>query len=139
MEVAINKPKNAEDFEEMCKHIYSVVFDDPTPKHYGRKGQKQYGKDILIQENNIHTGTNRIAIQCKHVQHLTFDNASGDSIMKEVRKAEDQMPPLNISRLIIATTLPADAALQAQVIALSDQRLLEGKFTVDIEFWNEIG
>lgn len=138
MEVAINKPKNAEDFEEMCKHIYSVVFDDPTPKHYGRKGQEQYGKDILIQKNNIQDAEHRIAIQCKKVDKISFANKSGDSVIAEINKAESQVPPLDINHLIIATTFHTDQKLQDAVMQLSDERKALGKFTVSIDFWSDI-
>lgn len=45
---------------------------------------------------------------------------------------------LNISHLIIATSLPSDVKLIQQVNKYSDQRKKQGLFTVSIEFWDEI-
>lgn len=129
-------PDNAQDFENLCSDIYSEIFNCNTPNMYGRKGQKQYGLDILIYENNLNNESNRIGIQCKHVNKLTFDGRSGDSVMKEVRKAEKGKQ--KISRLIIATSLPSDTKLIDQVNAESENREKVGKFSISIEFIQDI-
>lgn len=129
-------PEHAQDFENLCSDVYSEIFNCNTPNIYGRKGQKQYGLDILIYENNLNNESNRIGIQCKHVNKLTFDGRSGDSIMKEVRKAEKGKQ--KISRLIIATSLPSDTKLIDQVNAESESREKAGKFSISIEFIQDI-
>lgn len=136
----ILKPHLADDFDKMCKHIYGIVYNCLTPKTYGRSGQAQHGVDILVQKNNVENIENRIGIQCKHVSKLTFDKKSGDSICKEVEKADEgiQNGLLNISHLVIATSLPSDVQLIQQVNKYSDQRKEKGLFTVSIEFWDEI-
>ncbi|HIW07613.1 MAG TPA: GreA/GreB family elongation factor [Candidatus Ignatzschineria merdigallinarum] len=136
----ILKPENHADFEALCKHVYGTVFNCMMPKSYGRSGQKQYGIDLLIQKNDLNTPDNRIGIQCKHVEKLSFDNKSGDSICNEVKKADEgvEQGKINISHLIIVTSLASNADLIQKTEALSDERLEKGLFTVAIEFWNEI-
>lgn len=136
----ILKPENHADFEALCKHVYGTVFNCMTPKSYGRSGQKQYGIDLLIQKNDLNTPDNRIGIQCKHVEKLSFDNKTGDSVCNEVKKADEgvEQGKINISHLIIVTSLSSDVNLIQKTEALSDERLEKGLFTVAIEFWDEI-
>jgi len=109
-------PSTEQDFEILCWHIYGEIFNCKTPAMYGRRGQKQYGLDVLIYENNSNTSSNRIGIQCKHVQKLSFDGKSGDSIIKEVNKADTGKQVL--AKLIIATSLPSDQQLLDDVNTL---------------------
>lgn len=132
----IPPPSTEQEFETLCAHVYGEIFNCKTPAMYGRRGQKQYGLDILIYTNNSNTSINRIGIQCKHVQKLSFDDKSGDSIVKEVNKADTGKQVL--TKLIIVTSLPSDQKLLDNVNTLSDQRIKEGKFSVEIQFWSDI-
>ena len=51
-------PSTEQEFEVLCAHIYGVIFNCKTPTMYGRKGQKQYGLDVLVYENNQNTSSN---------------------------------------------------------------------------------
>ena len=84
----IAKPNTEQDFESLCAHVLGKKFNCTLPSMYGRKGQSQHGLDILVYENDNIAPSNRIGIQCKHVQNLTFNGASGDSVVKEVTKAD---------------------------------------------------
>jgi hypothetical protein len=134
--IQIPKPRTEQDFEIMCAHIYGKIYNSSLPTVYGRKGQKQHGLDILFQKNDQYDVDNRIAMQCKHVQKLTFDEKSGDTILKEVEKADKGSQQINL--LIIATSLPSDKNLLDDVKALSDQRVKQGKFAVEMQFWDDI-
>lgn len=129
-------PSTEQEFETLCTHVYAEIFNCKTPAMYGRRGQKQYGLDILIYENNSNTLINRIGIQCKHVQKLSFDDKSGDSIVKEVDKADTGTQVL--AKLIIVTSLPSNQQLLDKVNTLSDDRIKKDKFPVEIQFWNDI-
>lgn len=129
-------PDHEQDFEILCFDVYSKVFNSDISTMYGRKGQKQNGLDILVYKDNSNNESNRIGVQCKHVKKLTFDGKSGDSVMKEVRKVERGKQ--KVSHLIIATSLPADTELTDQVNAESDNRIKSGKFSIFIDFVQNI-
>lgn len=132
----IAKPNTEQDFESLCAHVLGKKYNCTLPTMYGRRGQSQHGLDILVYENDNIAPSNRIGIQCKHVQNLTFNRASGDSVVKEVNKAD--LGKQNIRSLIIVTSSDSDKKLMDEVSTLSDQRIKEGKFSVQIIFWSEI-
>lgn len=132
----ILQPSTEQEFEAFCAHVYGEIYKCNTPAMYGRRGQKQYGLDVLIYEDNLNKSINRIGIQCKHVNILPFDGNAKVTVVKEVEKADSGKQ--QISRLIIATTLPSDQKLTDAVNALSDERVNNGKFPVEIQFWNDV-
>ncbi|MFW1744599.1 GreA/GreB family elongation factor [Acinetobacter guillouiae] len=129
-------PTTEQDFEAMCAHIFGKKFQCDLPTMYGRRGQKQFGLDIIIHQNNHFDKQNRIGIQCKHVQQLSFDNVSGDSVLKEVKKADEGSQKIKL--LIIATTIKSDRVLQDKVAVFSEEREKQGLFPVTIRFWNDL-
>lgn len=134
--VLIPEPKNEQDFEELCGHVFGVAFKDQLPKNNGRRGQKQYGVDLFIQREFIQDKSSRVGIQCKAVKKLSLNDKTGDSVYAEVAKADSGNA--QISHLIIATTLPNDAKLTHEVQLYSDSRAKSGLFTVAIDFWEDI-
>lgn len=122
-------PKNEADFEHMCAQIYGVVFNDPTPKTNGRKGQAQGGVDVFVNAKGI----GRIGVQCKKYFRTMLKRKHVDD---EVEKADMNKTP--IKRLLIATTSPSDASLLHEVQLISDGREAKGLFTVEVEFWEDI-
>ncbi|MGO3219791.1 hypothetical protein ACTXLJ_01770 [Psychrobacter celer] len=129
-------PSTEQEFEAFCAHIYGEVYNCNTPAMYGRRGQKQYGLDVLVYKDNLNKASNRTGIQCKHVKALPFDGSAKVTVVKEIAKADSGQQ--QISQLIIATTLPSDQKLTDDVNALSNERVNEGKFSVEIQFWNDI-
>lgn len=129
-------PSTEQEFEAFCAHVYGEIYNCTTPAMYGRRGQKQYGLDVLVYKDNLNKASNRTGIQCKHVKTLTFDGSAKVTVVKEVEKADSGKQ--QISRLIIATTLPSDQKLTDAVNALSDERFNNGKFPVEIQFWNDV-
>ena len=125
----LQKPLNEGDFENMCAQIYGVVFGDKLPKKNGRRGQAQRGVDVYVRR----PGGGTIGVQCKK---YTRTKLTWDHVLAEVKEAEDGKQP--IATLLIATTSDSDAALQQKVMALSDERVADGKFEVSVEFWEEI-
>ncbi len=132
----IAKPNTEQDFESLCAHVLGKKYNCTLPTMYGRRGQSQHGLDILVYENDNIDPSNRIGIQCKHVKDLTFNGASGDSVVKEVNKAD--LGKQNIRSLIIVTSSDSDKKLTDEISNLSDQRIKEGKFSVQIIFWSDI-
>lgn len=129
-------PSNEQDFEELCADVYGTIFNCTVPSKYGRRGQAQYGLDLIIYQNDINSDNTRIGIQCKHVQKLTFNGNQGDSFIKELERAEKGQE--KISKFILATSLPSDARLLDEVNKLSQQRIVDGKFPVEIHFANDL-
>lgn len=134
--LTIPLPSTEQDFESMCSHIFGKLYNCTLPAMYGRRGQKQYGLDILIHENDLFDQSSRIGIQCKHVAKLTYGGVSGDSVLKEVAKADSGIQKIKL--LVIATTQEADVSLQNLVSTLSDERVQKGLFPVSIISWNDI-
>ena len=122
-------PKNESDFERMCVQVYGVVFQDPSPKINGRKGQAQGGVDVFVNAKGI----GRIGVQCKKYFKTTL---TLEHVVQEVEKADKNKTP--ITRLLIATTSPSNANLLHEVQLLSDQRELNKQFAVEVEFWEDI-
>ncbi|MGP4971253.1 hypothetical protein [Psychrobacter aquimaris] len=129
-------PSTEQEFEAFCAHIYGEIYNCNTPAMYARRGQKQYGLDVLVYKDNLNKASNRTGIQCKHVKALPFDGSAKVTVVKEVEKADSGKQ--EIAQLIIATTLPSDQKLTDAVNDLSDKRVENGKFPVEIQFWNDI-
>lgn len=129
-------PSNEQDFEELCADVYGTIFNCTVPNKYGRRGQAQHGLDLIIYQNGINSDKNRIGIQCKHVQKLSFNGKQGDSFIKELERAEKGQEKL--SKFILATSLPSDARLLDEVNKLSQQRASDGRFPVEIHFANDL-
>lgn len=124
----ITKPENSSDFEAMCANIYGHIFGDQFAKRNGRSGQKQAGVDIYVESKD-----GRIGIQSKRYQDGRLKLLH---ILQEVGKAE--RGGAAIVKLIIATTAANDAVLLQEVQKLSDTRVANNQFPVDVEFWSDI-
>ncbi len=124
----ITKPTDDSAFEDMCARVYGEVFGDPLPKINGRKGQAQAGVDIFV-----NSSAGRIGIQCKRYAdgRLRFKH-----VEEETRRADAAGSP--IIRLVLATTAASDATLLREVQDFSDARVKDGKYSVEIEFWEDI-
>lgn len=125
----IVKPKHAEDFEDYCAEIYSVVFEDPTPKRNGRTGQSQGGVDIFVEPR---VGK-RKGIQCKRY----YETKVTEKVIADEVVAADKAG-WSIGELIVATTAASDSKLVKYAQDLTDARAESGKFKVSIEFWDDI-
>ncbi|MFM0371283.1 PIN domain-containing protein [Paraburkholderia aspalathi] len=125
----ISKPRDADDFEDYCADIYSVVFEDPTPKRNGRTGQSQGGVDIFVEPRL----GKRKGIQCKRY----YETKVTEKIINDEVAAADAVG-WNVGELIVATTSPSDSKLVKYTQDLSDVRAQNGEFKVSVEFWGDI-
>ena len=124
----IPKPKNADDFEQLCLIVYRVAFGDPSATRNGRSGQKQNGVDIFVVRDK-----QRVGIQCKRVN---FGELDSKTIDQEVGFAD--AGNVEISELIVATTAPNDAKLVKYVHELNKLRKKNCKFSVSLAFWDAL-
>lgn len=111
--VQVPKPRDEQAFERCNVILWRCILNDETTHLYGRRGQKQYGVDIVGCRDG---DPNRVVgIQCK----LKTDGQllGADEVRTEVGKATSFHPPL--SEYVIVTTAPDDAKIQSLVKELS--------------------
>ena len=125
------RPKSWDEFEDIVWDLYTRLWDDPNAQRYGRSGQAQQGVDIYGQPARL--GGGYVGIQCKRYDAGTLTRAR---IEAEIAKAETFTPPL--TEYLIATTEPRDAALQAVIREVNQERQAAGKFPVGIVFWEDL-
>lgn len=121
-------PKSWDEFEDICRDSFGERWRNPNLVKHGRQGQRQHGVDIYGHD----ACTAQVGIQCKN----TVGKITSEIVDSEVTLAENFNPTLK--KLYIATTCAADAHIQAHVRSLSQTRTQDGKFGVEIVFWDEI-
>ena len=113
--IQIPKPSDEQAFERCNVVLWRCVLNDHSAEIYGRRGQRQYGVDIVGRRNGV--ADQIVGIQCKlrgADQRLTEKE-----VREEVRKALTFEPPL--SEYFIVTTAPDDAKLQSLALELSQE------------------
>lgn len=123
------RPKNWDEFEDICLSISKIRWQNPNFSRFGRQGQKQDGVDIY---GNGQLGQ-LIGVQGKNT---LMSQITIKTINNEIENAELFVP--KIAELYIATSSHRDVNIQRQVAEISQQRLFEGKFGVGIIFWSDI-
>lgn len=124
----LTKPENESDFEAMCHALYRRMWNDSSCSRVGGPGQSQFGIDILGHDGKINVG-----IQCKHYNKKTFTLST---VTDDVALAD--AVGLDIGHMLFATTAANKSKLVLEVRKLSDQRRSEGKFTVSVDFWEDL-
>lgn len=122
------KPSGWDEFEDICLSSFKLRWGSPNLARHGRQGQEQQGVDIYGQDNLQRL----VGIQCKN----TIGSITKSIVDAEILNAGRFTPPL--ASLFIATTADSDATLQSYVRSVSEDRLRNNKFTVDIVFWGAI-
>lgn len=124
----IPPPKSWDEFESIALDATKIRWGTPSFFSNGRQGQKQKGVDIW----GTCKESTKIGIQCKN----TIKGITIKLVKEEIALAEDFQPSLK--ELYIATTASRDAIIQEEVRIISKARMLEGKFSVDLLFWEDI-
>ncbi|WP_232448677.1 tetratricopeptide repeat protein [Burkholderia ubonensis] len=124
----LQPPGNAQAFEDFCHIVYSKVLDDPLATKNGRSGQKQNGVDVFASRKG-----ERYGVQCKQ---KTYGRLTTKIIDEEVKAADEG--PVRIDKLVIATTVANDVKLIAHAAQLTDSRRKDGKFEVNLAFWDTL-
>lgn len=124
------QPDNEDDFEQFCLRYYRRQLKRDALTLYGKRGEKQDGVDIFDPLCN----TPITAIQCKHYESTkTIPPAD---IQAEVKKAEAAI--LDLNHYIIATTAKKSRNAQDTVVKLNSRTDTTRKFTVEVQFWEDI-
>lgn len=124
----LSKPQTDGDFEELCFALYRRMWSDSSCTKVGGTGQNQFGIDIIGFD-----GITNVGIQCKHYNKKPFTLST---VTDDVELAD--AADLDIGHMLFATTAANKTNLVLDVRKLSDQRRREGKFTVSVDFWDEI-
>jgi len=134
----LRKPKNWQDFEELCLKLWGAIWNKPEEIEYNSTNEQgQDGVDIYCW---VDSEDGYVGIQCKGKKEEKIDGTENritlSEIIKEIEKAERFEPSLK--RYIIATTSEKDGEIQKEVRKIDAQRRSEGKFPVEIKFWDYI-
>lgn len=120
-------PKNWQDFELLCLHLWRSIWADPNAQAHGRRGQPQQGVDIYGQPR---LGRRWAGIQCKGKDNFSDQKLTHGEIDKEIFAANEFSP--KISSFIIATTGPRDRKVQQYIRAINDSH----KIPFKVSFWS---
>jgi hypothetical protein len=127
-DVQMPPPNSWEEFEKIVCSAAKNRWRNPGFSLHGRSGQRQDGVDVFGNDDKGRL----VGLQCKN----TCSGLTLNAIREEVGKAEAFNPPLY--HLYVTTTAPSDAALQAAIRALSNERKETGRFGVSIMFWRDV-
>lgn len=129
----LSKPENWQDFENLCKKLWSEIWKCPEIKKNGRQGQVQNGVDIY----GIPFGESYFyGIQCKGKDEYTHAQLTEKEINIEIEKAKLFEPELK--KLYFVTTANKDAIIEKIVRKKNVEHLKSGLFEVHIFSWEDI-
>jgi len=122
------RTKDADEFENLVLELLSRKWKVALQRN-GRNGQAQNGVDIYGERDGVAGAY--VGVQCKNVDALALA-----VIEAEVASAESFTPSL--CEYWVVTGSNRDARLQEQVRQLSMGRRAQGKFPVNVWFWDDI-
>ncbi len=134
MKQQLRKPENWQDFEELCRMLWSEIWNSPETKKNGRNGQDQHGVDV--------SGTpswevaEYYGIQCKGKDDYTHAQLTEKEIDREIEKAKNFKPYLK--KFYFATTANKDATIEEYVRLKDVECRKAGLFEVHLFSWEEI-
>lgn len=120
-------PLDHQAFDRLCLDIL-VALKKPVaePNRFGRNGQSQHGVDFLLElADGIH------GYQVKLLDKMSFE-------LVEAELAKTSGLPFDLKEFVLLTTAPLDAAVQAEVIKLSQSRRSSGLCPASIVGWQTI-
>jgi tetratricopeptide (TPR) repeat protein len=122
-------PANEDAFEEFCLLYYRRAWNSPSLNRFGRRGQRQYGIDLL----ETKAEQPRRAIQCK--LHLTGSPLSSAELRIEVEKARQFSE--RIDEYHFVTTAPRDTKVQQELMKIAEEQEKAGGFRVILRTWED--
>lgn len=122
------KPRDWETLEDIIADLLKRRYQSPNVQRFGRRGQKQFGIDIVGP-----TKLGMIGVQCKH--HVD-QNIPISEINDAITKVSES--PVPLSELIIATSASRDNKAHSHILSLAKRRERQGECPVSIFFWEDI-
>ncbi len=133
--VELPPPRDWQVFEDFCRDLFAAEWGDPEAQKHGRSGQKQHGVDIFGRRDGRWQ-----AVQCKRKRTFPEKKLTEKQLRDEVTAAYQFSSPLEL--LVVATTAPPDAAIQAVAAKLTDDHAKEDaenkRFRVVVYGWSEL-
>jgi hypothetical protein len=129
----IPAPERWEDFEDLCRDLWALLWEDPGTRRHGRAGQRQAGVDIYGRPRR---GAERHRVQCKLKTQILGSKLTRAEILEAIEQARTFDPPLG--GFVIATTAVRDVEVEALVRQVDDEQFAQGSFTVGVYFWDDI-
>src|SRR5260370_30633439 len=117
-ELQLLPPKTWQDFESLCRDLWSSLWTDPDAQKNGRSGQPQSGVDVFGRPGR---GPEYAGVQCKGRDSLLDSNVTADDVKAESQKAESFVPTLH--EFSIATTAARDGRNQHAARLVTVQNL----------------
>jgi formylglycine-generating enzyme required for sulfatase activity len=124
-------PNDATAFESLCLDLWQDIWQDSGATKHGRRGQKQDGVDVFGHEHGQLVG-----IQCKQKDGRLWAKVTATELGAEVQAARRFEPKL--TKFILATTAPRDAALQRKANQLTEQHRPQKLFSVEVWAWEDL-
>lgn len=134
MKQQLRKPENWQDFEELCRMLWSEIWNCPETKKNGRNGQDQHGVDIFgtpSWEDAEYYG-----IQCKGKDEYSHAQLTKKEIDSEIEKAKAFKPKLR--KFYFSTTANKDATIEEYIRLKDVESRKAGLFEVHLFSWEEI-
>ncbi|MGB8098239.1 MAG: hypothetical protein WCF17_13870, partial [Terracidiphilus sp.] len=123
-------PKNDDSFEEFCLDFLRAHFKLPGLQRYGRRGQRQYGIDII----DLVSPPPKFAAQCKAEDpNLVFTE---DRLRKLV--ADALRAPHKLKNYVILSTGKTSTQLQNAIAEINAAHAASGEFIVEFLGWDLI-
>ncbi len=132
MKTQLDPPENWQDFEALCRGLWSRLWQDPGTQMHGGRGQPQHGVDVFGRPDG---GGEWAGVQCKLLRRAGGRLTRGQ-IEAEVEKARGFNPSL--SSFTIATTATRDQQVQEAAREITEAQLAAGSFPVTVASWDEI-
>jgi tetratricopeptide (TPR) repeat protein len=122
--------RDEDDFEDLCRDLLRTYWKRPGLERFGRKGQRQYGIDIL----DLGGVSPLHAAQCKLREYGTV--LSPATISEEVGEARKFQPALG--RYGILTTAKISTQAQTRILEINQAHIEEGSFEVELLAWDKL-
>ncbi|MGD0156646.1 MAG: hypothetical protein ABSB50_11135 [Terracidiphilus sp.] len=123
-------PKNDDSFEEFCLDFLRAHFKLPGLQRYGRRGQRQYGIDII----DLVSPPPKFAAQCKADDpNLVFTEDRLRKLAADALRA-----PHKLKNYVILSTGKTSTQLQNAIAEINAAHAASGEFIVEFLGWDLI-
>ncbi|MCJ8269912.1 MAG: ATP-binding protein, partial [Psychrosphaera sp.] len=117
-------PDEDKGFEDLCCLIAKEQYRDPDAQKYGRRGQKQFGVDILALDHSK-TPPQKVVIQCK-----VKEEPNSFSVAKAIKAIQKELDAAfkgqqGFSKFVYASNIKNDTQLQDFAKKLSQKHDFE--------------
>ncbi len=131
--IQIPPPANWQDFERLCRDLFSRIWNDEGAQRHGREGQPQAGVDVFGRPGRAGTWA---GVQCKLKSEIAGGRLEREEIEREVERARGFNPRLG--EFVVATTAPRDQAAQQIAREITERHGETGEFSVEVYAWEDL-